>query len=33
MVKLSENGSNARNREENAHILFLDYLDVCEKGI
>ena len=33
VVKFSENGSNARNREENANMLFLDYLDVCGKGI
>ena len=33
VVKFSENGLNAHNREENAYMLFLDYLDVREKGV
>ncbi len=32
-VKFSEAGSNDRQKEENAYIMyFLDYLDGCEKG-
>ena len=32
-VRFSEEGSNAREREQNAYMMFLDYLDECEKGI
>ena len=31
-VKFSEAGSNARQREENTYMYFLEYLDGCEKG-
>ena len=32
-VRFSEEGSNARERGQNAYMMFLDYLDECEKGI
>jgi len=32
-VRFSEEGSNAHEREQNAYMMFLDYLDECEKGI
>ena len=32
-VRFSEEGSNAREREQNAYMMFLDYLDECEKGM
>ena len=31
-VVYSEKGSNERSREENAYIMFLDYLEKCERG-
>ncbi len=31
-VKFSEAGSNDRQKEEDAYMYFLDYLDGCEKG-
>ena len=32
-VHFSEDGSNDRVKEESAYMMFLDYLDECEKGI
>ena len=32
-VRFSEEGSNACEREQNAYMMFLDYLDECEKGM
>ena len=32
-IKFSDNGSNAREREEKTYMMFLDYLDECEKGM
>ena len=31
-VQFSESGSNARVKEESAYMMFLEYLDECEKG-
>ena len=31
-VKFSEEGSNARLKEQNSYMMFLDYLDDCERG-
>ena len=31
-IKFSKQGSNARTREENSYMYFLEYLDICEKG-
>ena len=31
-VRFSEEGTNAREKEQNAYMMFLDYLDECEKG-
>ena len=31
-MKFSEEGSNARQKEQNSYMMFLDYLDDCEKG-
>ena len=32
-VRYSEAGTNARMREENVYMFFVDYLDDCERGI
>ena len=32
-VQFSEEGSNDRVKEEGAYMMFLEYLDECEKGI
>ena len=32
-VRFSEEGSNAREKEQNSYMMFLDYLDECEKGM
>lgn len=32
-IKYSESGTNARAREEDAYMFFIDYLDDCERGI
>ena len=31
-VRFSERGSNAREKEESAYMMFLDYLEECEQG-
>ena len=31
-IKFSEQGSNARTREENSYMYFLECLGICEKG-
>ena len=31
-IKFSEKGSNARQREENTYMFFVDYLEACERG-
>ena len=32
-VRFSEESSNAREKEQNAYMMFLDYLNECEKGM
>ena len=32
-VRFSENGSNAKIKEENAYMMFIEYLEECEKGM
>ena len=32
-VRFSEECSNAREKEQNSYMMFLDYLDECEKGM
>ena len=32
-IKFSEKGTNARVSEEQAYMNFINYLEVCEKGI
>lgn len=31
-VRFSEEDSNAREKEQNSYMMFLDYLEECEKG-
>ena len=31
-VRFSEEGSNAKIKEQNAYMMFIDYLEDCEKG-
>ena len=32
-VRFSEQGSNAREKEESVYMMFLDYLKECEQGL
>ena len=33
IIRFSEEGSNAYAREQNSYMMFLEYLDECEKGM